>query len=81
LPAYAKTSHELLILNIDTSKFRAGLEIDSVIQLIEIVLDRLLNKDLQELINLGAERSLDLINQISCEVSDFFDLLKRGVYK
>ncbi len=81
IDTYAKTSQEMLIRNIDASKFRGGLKISSAIQLIEFVMEGLLNKHLQEIIEAGAEGSLDLINRISWEINDFYELLKRGVHK
>jgi len=66
---------------IDVSRFKKGIDAQKVMQIIMISLDGLSNKYINELIKIGAENSLNKMEEIVEEIKEYMEILKYGVYE
>jgi TetR/AcrR family transcriptional regulator len=81
VPSFAADSMQFLLKDLDISKFKEGVDVQKAIQLIFLVLEGSFTRYLPQLTQMDAADSLQLIEQITEEVKEHFDLLKRGLYK
>ncbi len=80
-PAYASGSMQVLLKDLDLTQFKEGIDVQKAIQLVFLVLEGIFTRYLPQLTRMNAADSLQLINRITDEVKENFDLLKRGLYK
>ncbi len=80
-PSYATDSMQLLLKDLDLTRFKEGVDVQKAIQLVFLVLEGVFNRYLPQLTQMDAANSLQLIEQITDEVKENFDLLKRGLYR
>lgn len=67
---------------IDTSKFKDSVELKKTVDLIVIFLEGFLNKYLDTFKQCSTpSESLNLYEKISSEVQEYFEILKKGIYK
>jgi hypothetical protein len=81
VPSFAADSMQLLLKDLDLSKFKEGVAVQKAIQLVFLVLEGIFNRYLPQLTQMDPANSLQLIERITDEVTENFDLLKRGLYK
>lgn len=77
---YAAASAEMLTAGLDRSRFREGVSVEQAIALIQLTLDGLLNKYLDELKEMSPEEALALVERITEECRGYFELIQRGIY-
>ena len=67
---------------IDTSKFKDGVELKKTVDLVVIFLEGFLNKYLDTFKNCASpSESLNIVKKIGSEVQEYFEILKKGIYK
>lgn len=79
--AYAQTSQGRLTDGLDTSKFREGIQPEKAIELVSLVLEGLFNRYLPTFQRSSPEESLRLVEVITAEARQYFEMLKKGLYK
>jgi TetR/AcrR family transcriptional regulator len=80
-PSFAADSMQLLLKELDLTKFQEGVDVQKAIQLVFLVLEGIFTRYLPQLTQMDAVHSIPLIEQISDEVKENFELLKRGLYR
>ena len=78
---YALSSHQLLTQGLDTSKFKEDIEIEKAIDLTSLVLEGILNRYAQQLSQGTPEQALALVEGLTLDVQEYFELLKSGIYR
>jgi AcrR family transcriptional regulator len=81
VPSFAADSMQLLLKDLDLSKFKEGVDVQKAIQLVFLVLEGIFNRYLPQLTQMDPSNSLQLIERITDEVIENFDLLKTGLYQ
>ena len=79
--AYAQGSVGRLSDGLDRSKFREGIQPEKAIELVNLVLEGLFNRHLPAFQRLSPADSLALVEKITAETRQYFELLKKGLYK
>jgi hypothetical protein len=72
---------QLLLKDLDLSKFKEGVDVQKAIQLVFLVLEGIFNRYLPQLTQMDPSNSLQLIERITDEVTENLDLLKTGLYR
>lgn len=80
-PSFATGSMQFLLKDLDLTKFKEGVDVQKAIQLVFLVLEGIFNRYLPQLTQMDAAHSLQLIEQITDEVKENFELLKLGLYR
>jgi TetR/AcrR family transcriptional regulator len=80
-PNFAAGSMQALLKDLDLKKFKESVDVQKAIQLVFLVLGGIFTRYLPQLTRLDAADSLQLVDQITDEVKENFELLKRGLYK
>jgi AcrR family transcriptional regulator len=80
-PSFDADSMQWLMKDLDLLKFKEGVDIQKAIQLVFLVWEGTFARDLAQLTQMGPANSIPLVNRISEEVKENFELLKRGLYK
>jgi len=78
--AFAEASQELAKEKIDTSKLKEGVDLDTALTLVHLMLEGLLNRYSPRLKQLTPEDGLKLVDDMEIECRKYFDLIKRGIY-
>lgn len=78
---YAAKSRSRLREGLDLSKFREDTEIEEALELVSLVLEGINNRYAPALRQVSPEEAFLLVKQITAETRQYFELLKRGVYK
>lgn len=78
---YAATSRSRLREGLDLSKFRQDVEVEEAIELVSLVLEGVYNRYAPALRQVSPEEALLLVEKLSAETRQYFELLKRGLYK
>ena len=78
---YAAVSMQRLFQGLDRSPFRADVPVERVVDLVFLVLEGIYNRYLSRWQGLGAEQSLEWVEQMTAEVRAYFELIKKGVYR
>ena len=78
---YAAASMELVYKDLDRSPFRADVPVEKAVELVYLVLEGIYSRYLPRLQSLPPEQSLALIEQITGEVRQYFQMIQRGIYK
>lgn len=81
VPSFAADSMQLLVKDLDLSKFKEGVDVQKAIQLVFLVLEGIFNRYLPQLTQMDPANTLQLIERITDEVTENFDLLKTGLYR
>jgi hypothetical protein len=81
VPSFAADSMQLLLKDLDLSKFKEGVDVQKAIQLVFLVLEGIFNRYLPQLTQMDPSNSLQLIERITDEVTENLDLLKTGLYR
>lgn len=79
--AYYQVSEHRLMDGLDRSKFRDDIQIESAVELVNLLLEGLFNHYLPLFKQLSPQKSLALVDKISIKASDYFEMLKKGLYK
>jgi TetR/AcrR family transcriptional regulator len=79
--AYYTASQHILINGLDHSRFKPGINVEEVIELIYLVLEGILSKYIPALQRLQPAASLELVEKITVECEDFFTMIRQGVYR
>jgi TetR/AcrR family transcriptional regulator len=78
---YSEAGVQLLTKDLDRSLFREGVEIEKVVAMITLLLEGLLSRSLAEFKRSSPEQSLAIVDQLSGAVQQYFEMIKRGVYR
>jgi AcrR family transcriptional regulator len=78
---YASASSQILLGDLDLSKFRPGISTTRVIEMIAFIQEGVLQKYQASIRGQSPEESLKTIDHITGEFHDYFDWLKFGVYQ
>lgn len=78
---YAAASRKLMFEGLDRSKFRDGVNIEQAIDLTNLVLEGFFSRHAGQLSQGTPEQALAFVEQLSDQVQEYFDLLKRGLYR
>ena len=78
---YAAASQQLLTRDLDLSRFRTGVAIEPVVAMISLLLEGILSRSLAELRRSSPEQSLTIVDQLTGEVQQYFEMVKHGVYE
>ena len=78
---YAAESRARLIEGLDLTRLREGLEVGKAIELVNLVLEGIYNRHAPALRQSSPEESLALVEAITAETREYFEILKQGVYK
>jgi len=78
---YASTSRKLLFEGLDRSKFGEDVNIEQAIDLTNLVLEGIFSRYAQQLSQGTPEEALAFVEQLSVQVQEYFNLLKRGLYR
>lgn len=65
---------------IDTSKFKDGIDVKKAVDTIVIFAEGFFNRHVNTFKKLTPEESLDMYDKIGKECSEFFEILKKGIY-
>ena len=79
--AYAAASQSLAKENIDTSRLKEGVDLDSALKMIHLMLEGLLNRYSPQFRQLTPEGGLELVKEIEKECRAYFELIKKGIYQ
>lgn len=80
-PAYAALSREMLLKDLDLTRFKPDVEIDKAYQLILSLMEGIFSRYLPDLSSTAPDDSLHLVDRIFSEVEDSFEMLKSGLYR
>lgn len=80
-PNYAAGSMQALLKDLDLTKFKEGVDVQKAIQLVFLVLEGIFTRYLPQLTCMDAADSLQLVDRITDEAKENFELLKRGLYR
>lgn len=75
-----KSSMPLFMKDIDTSKFREGMNKEKAIELIELALEAVSNKYIKKFKDKSSEEVMSQLENVTDEYKDYIDILKFGVY-
>jgi TetR/AcrR family transcriptional regulator len=78
---YATGSQEMLSRDIDRSKFRDDVDVEKAVKMINLMLEGLLSSHMAELKNSSPETSLEVVEKISQECEDYFEMIRKGIYR
>jgi AcrR family transcriptional regulator len=78
---YAAASRERLLDGLDRSRFRADIEVDQAIELVNLTLEGIANRYVPVLQRLTPEEALQMVERIGEETRVYFEMLKQGVYR
>lgn len=78
---YAAASQQLVTQNLDRSRFREGVEIEKVVAMISLLMEGILSRALAEFRSSSSEQSLAIVDHLSKEVEQYFEMIKNGVYQ
>jgi AcrR family transcriptional regulator len=78
---YAEASRQLVEKDLDRSRFREGVEVDKVVGMITLLMEGILNRSLAEIQRSSPEGSLAIVERITAEVEQYFEMIRRGVYQ
>ena len=78
---YAAASAGSLTEGLDLSKFREDVDPEKAAALIQLTLDGLLNKYLGTFQRISPTEGLALVEQITAECREYFELIRHGIYK
>lgn len=76
-----KESMPIIFDNIDTSKFREGIDTTKAIEMIMYALEGLSNKYIDIFRNMPLDRIMSELEPLTQEFNQYIDILKNGVYK
>jgi len=77
---YAAESARRLYAGLDRSRFRPGVQVERVVTLVNLVLEGIFSRYVSQFRQENPEDALALVEEISREVKEYFDLLKHSVY-
>lgn len=78
---YAAASSQILLGDLDTSRFRPDISTARVMEMITFIQEGVLQKYQASIRGQSPEESLKTIDHITAEFQDYFDWLKFGVYQ
>jgi len=78
---YASGSAENLLEGVDRSRFRDGVDVETAVRMIHLMLDGLLNKYADLLKDTGPEESLQIVDAVSVEIQEYFRMIREGIYR
>lgn len=81
IPQYTALSSQSLQTGLDLGRFKEGVDVPRAIQLIHLVLEGIFNRYQRRFAQLDAAGSLKLLDDLTVEVTEYFELLKRGLYR
>ncbi len=79
--AYITPSMQMLTTGLDRSRFKPGINVEKVIELIFLVLEGILSKSVPLLQKLQPTESLKWVEKLSVECEEYFAILRQGVYR
>jgi len=79
--AYTKASQQLAKTNIDRSKFKDDVDLESVLRMNHLLLDGLFNLYAPQYKKMEPEEGLRIIKEIDRECRQYFKWIKKGIYK
>jgi hypothetical protein len=63
------------------SHFREDVKIEEDVAIISLLLEGILSRSILELENSSVENSLKIVEKLTAEVKQYFEMIKRGVYQ
>jgi TetR/AcrR family transcriptional regulator len=78
---YADGNKNLMSDDLDTTELRDGITVDQVMELLSYIMDGLLSRHTDRLMQLDAAETIDYVEQLLEQSRNRFDLIKHGVYK
>ena len=79
--AYSAASQDLAKGKFDQSKLKDGVDPDTAVKLIHLMLEGLLSRYTPQLRQLSPEEGLRLVEKIEIECREYFELIKQGIYR
>ena len=79
--AYTAASQDLAMGKFDRSKLKDGVDPDTAVRLIHLMLEGLLSRYTPQLRQLSPEEGLRLVEEIEIECRKYFELIKQGIYR
>jgi TetR/AcrR family transcriptional regulator len=79
--AYAAASRERLLEGLDFTLFRDDIDIDQAIELVNLVLEGIANRYMPALQRHSPQEALEMVERLTVETRQYFEMLKKGMYK
>jgi len=78
---YQDAGLQLIYKDLDRSRFREGVDVERAVAMVYLLMEGIYNSSLAELKRLSPEQSLVFIEGLTGEVQQYFEMIKRGVYR
>ncbi len=78
---FYKENESGLYKGIDSSKFNDGIDVKKAVEIITIFLEGMLSRYMNEFRKSSPSDALDMYEKISSETREYFEILKKGIYK